>query len=207
MLSSQPNFLKGGIVLLDQQSGEPIEAIPLLINPATLSTQFEVKSPASSQTRAEPMRLNGPPKESISFEATLDATDAMERGDRDALNYGIGHYIAALRGLITPSRRQLMDNDALARQGKLTIIPMVQPLPVFSWGMNRRVPVRFTSLSLQEEFFNSALNPLRAKASVNLQVLTVDDLGFDHPASSLFLHYLAGLERQASKVTKPAIDN
>ncbi|MDD1793371.1 hypothetical protein LRP50_09555 [Enterovibrio sp. ZSDZ42] len=204
MLSSQPNYLKAGIVLLDQQSGEPISAIPLLINPSTLNTQFEVKSQQGSQTRTETMRLNGPPTESISFEATLDATDALERGDEDAVKYGIGHYIAALRSLISPTKRQLLDNDARARQGKLTIIPMTQPLPVFSWGMNRRVPVKMKSLSLAEELFGAHLNPLHAKASITLQVLTVDDLGFDHPASSLFLHYLSGLERQADKVIKPA---
>ncbi|WP_028022108.1 hypothetical protein [Enterovibrio calviensis] len=204
MLSSQPNYLKAGIVLLDQQSGEPISAIPLLINPSTLNTQFEVKSQEGSQTRTDTMRLNGPPRESISFEATLDATDALERGDEDAIAYGIGHYIAALRSLISPTKRQLLDNDARAREGKLTIIPMAQPLPVFSWGTNRRVPVKMKSLSLAEDLFSANLNPLTAKASITLQVLTVDDLGFDHPASSLFLHYLSGLERQADKAIKPA---
>ncbi|WP_407333983.1 hypothetical protein [Enterovibrio sp. 27052020O] len=203
MLSSQPNYVKAGIVLLDPQSGEPVNAIPLLINPSTLSTQFEMKSQAGSQTRTEQMRLNGPPTESISFEATLDATDALERGDEDAVTYGIGHYIAALRSLISPTKRQLLQNDARAREGKLTIIPMTQPLPLFSWGVYRRVPVKVKSLSLTEEFFSARLNPLRAKASLSLQVLTVDDLGFDHPASSLFLHYLTGLETQAGRVIKP----
>ncbi|MGY0614919.1 CIS tube protein [Vibrio sp. FJH11] len=204
MLSSQPNYLKAGIVLLDQKSGEPINAIPLLINPDTLNTQFEVKAPVASGTRNEQLRLNGPPKETITFDAILDATDAMSRGDEDAMKYGIGHYIAALRSLISPTKRQLLDNDSLARQGKLTIIPMLQPLPVFCWGLHRRIPVKVGSLSVAEEFFSAHLNPLRAKASLSLQVLSVDDLGFDHPASALFLNYLDGIEKQAVKVFKPA---
>ncbi|KXF83025.1 hypothetical protein [Enterovibrio coralii] len=206
MLSSQPNFLKAGIVLLDPQSGEPISAIPLLINPESLNTQFEVKSPTTSETRNEQLRLNGPPKETITFDAMLDATDALERGDKDAVRYGIGHYIAALRSLISPTKRQLLDNDARARKGRLTIIPMTQPLPIFSWGLQRRMPVKVGSLSVAEEFFSAKLNPLRAKASLSLQVLSVDDLGFDHPASSLFLHYLDGLEKQAAQVIKPAVE-
>ncbi len=160
MLSSQPNYLRAGIVLLDPQSGEPRDAIPLMINPQTLSTQFEIKAPGSSDTRNEQMRLNGPPKETISFEAILDATDALERGDQDALDFGIGHYIAALRSLITPSKKQLLDNDALAKEGKLTIMPMIQPLPVFSWGLRRRVPVKVSSMSLTEDF--SALSSIRS---------------------------------------------
>ncbi|MDD1780471.1 hypothetical protein LRP49_04580 [Enterovibrio sp. ZSDZ35] len=205
MLSSQPNFLKAGIVLLDQQSGEPISAIPLLVNPESLSTQFEVKSPTTSDTRNEQLRLNGPPKETISFDAILDATDALERGDKDAMKYGVGPYIAALRSLISPTKRQLLDNDARAREGRLTIIPMTQPLPIFSWGLQRRMPVKVGSISLSEEFFSAKLNPLRAKVSLSLQVLSVDDLGFDHPASSLFLHYLDGIEKQAAKVIKPVV--
>ncbi|STO98469.1 hypothetical protein [Grimontia hollisae] len=205
MLSSQPNYLKAGIVLLDPQTADPVSAIPLLINPESLSTQFEVKAPSTSDTRTEQLRLLGPPKETITFDAILDATDAMSRGDEDAVKYGIGHYIAALRSLISPTKRQLLDNDALARQGKLTIIPMTQPLPVFSWGLQRRMPVKVGSLSVTEEFFSARLNPIRAKASLSLQVLSVDDLGFDHPASSLFLHYLDGIEKQAAKVIKPAL--
>ncbi|MFD2180468.1 hypothetical protein [Veronia pacifica] len=206
MLSSQPNYVKAGIVLLDPSSGEPTNAIPMLINPESLSTQFSIKSPTASETRTEPLRLNGPPTETITFDAMLDATDALERGDKDAISHGIGHYIAALRSLISPTKRQLLTNDTRAKEGRLTIIPMVQPLPVFSWGARRRVPVVVSSLSITEEFFSAQLNPLRAKASLSLQVLTVDDLGFDHPASSLFLDYLDGLEKQAQKVIQPATD-
>lgn len=83
---------------------------------------------------------------------------------------------------------------------------MIQPLPVFSWGLRRRVPVKVSSMSLTEDFFSAQLNPLSAKVSMTLQVLSVDDLGFDHPASSLFLHYLGELEKQAAKVIKPVPD-
>ena len=41
------------------------------------------------------------------------------------------------------------------------------------------MPVRFTELSITEEAFDPTLNPIRAKVSLGLRVLTIDDLGFD----------------------------
>ena len=38
-------------------------------------------------------------------------------------------------------------------------------------------PVRVTEFSVTEEAFDPDLNPIRAKVSIGLRVLTVDDLG------------------------------
>jgi hypothetical protein len=53
------------------------------------------------------------------------------------------------------------------------------PLPLFVFGPKRIVPVRITEMSITEEAFDAKLNPMRAKVSLGLRVLTVDDLGFD----------------------------
>ena len=42
------------------------------------------------------------------------------------------------------------------------------------------MPVRITEFSITEEAFDPKLNPIRAKVSLGMRVLTVDDLGFDH---------------------------
>ena len=61
------------------------------------------------------------------------------------------------------------------------------------------VPVRITELSVAEEAFDANLNPIRAKLSLGLRVLSVDDLGFDSKGGGLFMGYLQAKERLASQ--------
>jgi hypothetical protein len=65
------------------------------------------------------------------------------------------------------------------------------------WSKHRIVPVRITELSVTEEFFDTALNPIRAKVSLGLRVMSVSDFGFDHRGGSLFMSYLQAKERLA----------
>jgi hypothetical protein len=59
--------------------------------------------------------------------------------------------------------------------------------------------VRVTECSITEEAFDSDLNPIRAKVSLGLRVLSVDDLGFSHKGGSLFLGYLKNKEQLSAK--------
>ena len=52
-------------------------------------------------------------------------------------------------------------------------------------------------VSITEEAFDPALNPIRAKVSLSLRVLTVDDLGFDSKGGGLFMTYLQTKEQLA----------
>jgi hypothetical protein len=61
------------------------------------------------------------------------------------------------------------------------------------------VPVRVTEFSITEEAFDPLLNPIRAKVSIGLRVLSVDDLGFSHKGGSLFMSYLKNKEALAGK--------
>src|SRR3712207_8552610 len=56
-----------------------------------------------------------------------------------------------------------------------------------SWSKQRILPVRLTDFSVTEEAFDPALNPIRAKVSLGMRVLTVDDPGFAHKGGSLFV--------------------
>ena len=62
--------------------------------------------------------------------------------------------------------------------------------------------MRVKSLSITEEFFDPNLNPIRAKVSLSLRVLSVDDLGFNHRGSGLFMAYLQSKEQMAGKSTQ-----
>lgn len=76
---------------------------------------------------------------------------------------------------------------------------MESALALFVWGKNRVVPVRVTDFSVTEEAFDPNLNPIRAKVSLGLRVLSVDDLGFAHRGGSLFMTYLRNKEALAKK--------
>jgi hypothetical protein len=81
----------------------------------------------------------------------------------------------------------------------LEVLPLEAPLTLFVWSKQRVVPVRVTDLSVTEEAFDVALNPIRAKVSVSLRVLSVDDLGFDHRGGTLFMAYLRNKEGLAGR--------
>ena len=66
---------------------------------------------------------------------------------------------------------------------------MEPPLVLFVWSTSRIVPVRITDFSITEEAFDTKLNPIRAKVSIGMRVLSVSDLGFDHRGSSIYLAY------------------
>jgi hypothetical protein len=69
---------------------------------------------------------------------------------------------------------------------------------VFVWSKNRVVPVRITEFSVMEELFDTALNPIRAKVSLGLRVLSINDLDFSSRGGSLFMVYQQRRERLAA---------
>ena len=60
---------------------------------------------------------------------------------------------------------------------------------LFVWSTSRIVPVRLTEFSITEEAFDPSLNPLRAKVSLGMRVLSIDDLDFNDKSGSLYLTY------------------
>ena len=59
--------------------------------------------------------------------------------------------------------------------------------------------MRLTDFSITEEAFDPALNPIRAKVSIGMRVLSVNDLGFDHKGGALFMSYLQAKEQLAAR--------
>jgi len=125
----------------------------------------------------------------------LDDPDA----NPDAVELGIHPQLAALEELVHPRGDDLQANDALAAAGVLEVLPLEAPLTLFVWSKQRVVPVRVTDLSVTEEAFDVNLNPIRAKVSLSLRVLSVDDLGFAHRGGTLFMAYLRNKEGLAGR--------
>jgi hypothetical protein len=199
---NSPRLLKGGLVLLDPDTGSVQGVIALQYNPDTLSRSFQIKAMAAEGTdRSEALRLKGPPVETIKLDAELDATDQLEFPDQNpnTTQFGIHPQLAALELLVYPTTGELQSNYNLSQSGTLEIAPMLSPLTLFVWSKSRVVPVRLTDLSITEEAFDPALNPIRAKVSLGMRVLSVDDLGFDVKGGSLYFAYQQQKEQLAAK--------
>ncbi len=199
---NSPKLLKGGIVLIDPITSAVMRIIALQYNPDTLSRTLQVKGVgAESGDRSEALRLKGPPVETIKLDAEIDATDHLEFPDQNpnAAQLGIHPQLAALETIVYPTSGQLQSNNSLAQAGTLEIAPMETPLTLFIWSKNRILPVRITDFSVTEEAFDAALNPIRAKVSLGMRVLSVDDLGFAHKGGSLFMSYLQSKEQLAAR--------
>lgn len=197
-----PRLIKGGVVLLDPSSFSLLRVIVLQYNPDTLSRTLQAQTAGgdSKDGRTEPLRFTGPPVETFKVEAEIDAADQMEQADPVVVQMGILPQISVLESLLYPTTSQLQATHNLAASGVLEISPILAPICLFVWSERRIVPVKVTDFSVTEEAFDPKLNPLRAKVSLGLRVLSVTDLGFDNRAGSLYMEYQRQKEQAASQI-------
>lgn len=209
-MSISPRIVKGGLVEVDIETSQVLNVISFQYNPDTLTRSLQIQAAESEGgDRSNALRLRGPAVETISFDAEIDATDRLADpgSNPNAVEFGIHPQLAALEGLVQPPTDRLIQNDQLAASGVLEILPLQEPMTLFVWGKQRIVPVRVTDLSITEEAFDVALNPIRAKVSVSLRVLSVEDLGFDHPGGNVFMAHLGNRETLASNVASTALSS
>jgi hypothetical protein len=188
-----PRILKGAMVLLDPDKFTVLSngIIVLQYNPDTLTRTLKIKGAEEGGDRSEALRLTGPPVETIRLDAEIDATDQLENPAQNpnTIQYGIFPQLAALETIVYPSSLTLQNNYAQSQLGTLEIVPMLAPYTLFVWSAQRVVPVRITELSITEEAFDPTLNPIRAKISLGLRVLSIDDLYFTDKGGSLYMAY------------------
>jgi len=199
-----PLLIRGGIVLVDPDSGQVKRVIAMQYNPDTLSRSLQPQAVTDDgHDRSQALRLKGPPIETIKLDAEVDATDQLEFPDQNpnAVELGIAPQLAALETLLYPASGQLIANNSLQAGGTLEILPLQAPLALFVWSKQRVVPVRITDCSVTEEAFDTKLNPIRAKVSLSMRVLSIDDLGFSSKGGSLYMVYQQNKERLAQRAT------
>jgi hypothetical protein len=207
---NSPRILKGGLVLIDPGTSAVKRIIVLQYNPDTLTRTLQVQGAGqSSGDHLEALRLKGPPVETIKLDAELDATDQLElptQGQNQvATQLGIFPQLAMLETIIYPTSSHLQSTNTLAQLGTIEIAPAEAPLTLFVWSRTRILPVRLTDFSITEEAFDVALNPIRAKVSLGMRVLSIDDLGFDHKGGNLFMSYLRQKEQLAARLQGGAL--
>jgi hypothetical protein len=181
-----PPVLKGAIVGLDPLN--PLASIVIFqYNPDTMTRTITAQAAGGSVDRGEVLRLKGPPQETIKVDVEIDAADQLEKADPLATTLGIYPALSALELLLYPKSPLAIANEVLAATGVIEIVPAEAPLTLFIWGVKRVVPVRLTEFTITEESFDTALNPIRAKVSLGMRVLTYQDLGLASPGGALFM--------------------
>jgi hypothetical protein len=176
-------------------------------NPETMTHTWTQPEPASraGTEMSNPLAVRGTPGETFSFTIAMDARDEIADGSRPtaalAESTGIYSRLAALEMLLYPTgpgRPGLTGavsaaiSSALsgAGTGPVRRIPQsVLPVTLFIWGPGRIVPVRVTGLTITEQLYDPALNPIHAEAQLTLRVLTPAELA----AASADDDILAGL--------------
>lgn len=199
MSNLSPKLQKGAILTFDPNTGVKLGTILLQYNPETLSRSLKPQTVGEEPDRAEILRLKGPPIETLRCDLEIDATDQLANADPTAVNLGIQPQLALLELLVYPSTTVLNANEVLSLLGTIEILPMESALTVFAWSKSRVTPVRITDLEITEEAFDLQLNPIRAKVSLSMRVLSVNDVGFLSPAGSMYMIYQTSKEALAQQ--------
>jgi len=193
----RPKILRGALVGVDLFN--PISSVIVFqYNPDTLERTLQPQGSEGGDDAApgEILRLKGPPIETIKLEAEIDATDQLEAGAEPATKTGIHPQLAALEMLIYPKSALVIANSVLAAVGTIEVIPPAAPMTILVWGPRRVLPVKVAEFSITEEAHDASLNPIRARVSLSLRVLSYADLPSTNPGHALFL---------AHQVTKEAL--
>ena len=155
--------------------------IPFRFNPEGLSRTVNVqggqKPPGveSGRGAAPPPSGEAPAdggaatvKESFTIRIRLDFADRDPGLTTLDEQYGIAPEIAAIEDLMYPA-----PSDADASSDGTEAVQAASPRPtvLLVWGRRNVVPVRITSLKIDETVYNTALNPVRAEIEAALEVL------------------------------------
>jgi len=181
-----PRLQKGAIVGID-----PVQPVPNIVifqyNPDAMTRTLQASTAGGDTDRGEALHLKGPPQEMIRLEIEIDATDQLEQGQFPATGMGIYPVLSSLELFLYPKSSQVIANEVLMNLGMIEIVPPEAPLTLFAWGFKRVLPVRLTELSITEEAFDPALNPIRARVTLGMRVLNYNDLGLAHPGGVMFM--------------------
>jgi hypothetical protein len=199
-----PKVLKGAIVGVSVL--DPLSSIVLFqYNPDTLTRTLRVKAAGSEADKSEALRIVGPPDEAIKLDVEIDAADQLADGDADAARLGVYPALSRLELLLYPSSALTIANEALTLLGVIEVIPPEAPLTLLVWGPKRVLPVRLAGFTITEEAFDPNLNPIRAKVSLDLNVLNYHDLGLISVGGALFMAHQIAKEAMAKSGTPASL--
>lgn len=183
---NSPKVLRGAIVSTDPHKALA-SSVVFQYNPEKMTRDLTPHYIEAKEGLKSAPRLESPPKETISITVDIDATDQLEKGAFPATLLGVHPALAALEMLLYPPSAFVLTNEALSLAGMLEIIPPQARLTLLVWGVKRVVPVRLTSLKVQETHYDTRLNPIMATVTIDMDVLSYQDLGLKNMGGSLFM--------------------
>jgi hypothetical protein len=197
---------KGAIIGLDVFN--PVASVVVFqFNPEKLTRTLTPQTAGSQGSIFETQRLKGAPEETIKMELQFDAADALAEGDAITEALGLYPQLSALEMLVYPKSALVITNTVLLATGTIEVIPPIGPMTLFVWGPQRIVPVQLKEFSIVEETYDSNLNPITAKATVTLKVLSYNDLSLTHPSYWIFLLHQIAKEVFATMGSIGNLDN
>ena len=151
-----------------------LQVISLQYNPDTLSRTLQSRRPAKRRSLggAAPQGAAGRDDQARG----RDRRDRSARVPRRTIRQRCSS--ASSRSSPRSRRSSIRGSDAAAerraggRRARSRSRRCEAPLTLFVWSAQRIVPVRITEFSITEEAFDPALNPIRAKVSLGMRVLT-----------------------------------
>jgi len=195
--TGSPKLIKGAIVGVDLFN--PLASVIIFqYNPDTLTRTLQPQMSMGEGDRSEVTRLKGPPIETIKLDVEIDATDQLDQGNSLTTSLGIYPQLSALEMLIYPKSALVIANTILLAVGTIEVLPSTAPFTLFIWGAKRVLPVRINDFSITEEAYDVNLNPIRAKASLGLRVLSYQDFSVTNPGYHLFLAHQIVKEAMAT---------
>ena len=202
---NSPRLLKGGMSCSIPRQARCCGSSRCNTTPTRSRARCRCRAREARRGPAEALRLKGPPVETIKLEAEIDATDQLEFPDQ---NRERRRSSASSRSSRRSRRSSIRRAAQLAGRttrwrsaGTLEIVADAGAAHAVRLEQEPRVPVRITEFSITEEAFDPSLNPIRAKVSLGLRVLSVNDLGFEPQGGSLFMSLPAaeGAARRAQR--------
>ena len=188
--------LRGALVGLDPFN--PVASVNIFqYNPHTLTRTITPQISQGEGSRGETLRLKGPPKETIKLDIEIDAADRLESREGTAVALGVHPQLAPLEMLVYPKTLSIIANSALMAGGILEVVPPQMPLTLFIWGPARVVPVKIEAMTITETAYDHLLNPIQAKASLTLAILTTENFSVTDPGFALYLAHQVVKEAMA----------
>lgn len=171
-----PKLLKGALVVFETVAPVPTNLIVFQYNPDTMTRGFQQLGGSEGREGGGSTEPTLPPLQTFQMNVELDAADQLEESNPLAQASGIHSTLAALELLLYPSSASLILNKVLSLAGSATLTPARAPMVLLVWGPLRVVPVRVTTLSVNEQAFDQLLNPIRAQVTMGLRALTIPEL-------------------------------
>jgi hypothetical protein len=199
----RPRLAKGAIAVYESPTaGSQPKIVVFQYNPEQLQRKIEHRAAKPKPGAKEDVfRVEGPPKETLTVNVVLSAADQLANpAEHEAVvQFGLHPALSTLEMLLYPSTFRVLQNQALMQAGGVQVKPAEVPLTLLILGASRVVPVQLEGITITEEAFDPALNPIQAKVELRLKVLTYLEFKKDNRGRDLYFSYQKTREELAMR--------